>query len=262
MPEHGYSFLICFVTAFAVMALAFVIARRIERYDFLDVAWGCSFIAMAVATFVIQPGHWIELDGQAVATFAVILWGLRLSQHLFRRIILTSEEDHRYTDRQQRWRGNVAANVFVRLYTVRAVLATLIFTPVIFLNASPDERMDFGVIVGLVMWLIGFVIEAEADRQLQRFRHKNRGSNLILQTGFWAHSRHPNYFGELLQWWGIYVIACGVPYGWLSFVGPLLLTIMIFFVTGIPLVEKSMATKKGWQHYRQATRLLVPLPKR
>jgi steroid 5-alpha reductase family enzyme len=116
--------------------------------------------------------------------------------------------------------------------------------------------------LGAGLWLVGFVVESVADRQLAAFIKDKSNKGKVLDTGLWRYSRHPNYFGELLQWWAIGLIAAQTAYGWIGFAGPLLLTILIVFVSGIPPIENRRRDNPAYQDYKRRTSRLVPLPRR
>jgi steroid 5-alpha reductase family enzyme len=120
---------------------------------------------------------------------------------------------------------------------------------------------------GYLVWVAGFLIEYNADKQLAVFltqqKNKNNGKAKgnkrgLLDTGLWRYSRHPNYFGELVQWWGIGLISLQTSYGWVGLFGPLLLTILIRFVSGVPPIEKRRADDPDYQAYQRRTNALVP----
>jgi steroid 5-alpha reductase family enzyme len=256
---------IVFGAVLAMMCLVFLVAKRIRRYDLVDAAWGWAFMTAALASYLLQAGSFKEFDLPLLVTILVWIWGIRLSTHIIRRIRATKTEDPRYVELRSKWKGNVSWNVFLRIYVVQAFLATLIAMPVIHVNLFFDFRpADFGILtyVGLGMWLLGFLIESVADRQLQRFVKLPENKGKIMDRGLWKYSRHPNYFGELTQWWGILVICLGVQVGWFGIVGPLVLTYLILFVSGIPLNEKRFEGREGWSEYKRRTSVIIPLPTR
>lgn len=110
------------------------------------------------------------------------------------------------------------------------------------------------------VWIIGFLCESIADNQLRAFINNPLNKGHIMQTGLWKYSRHPNYFGEVTQWWGIFIIGLGVAFGTLGIIGPLVITFLIVFVSGIPLAEKGMANNPEYQVYKSKTSALIPLP--
>jgi steroid 5-alpha reductase family enzyme len=112
------------------------------------------------------------------------------------------------------------------------------------------------------VWLIGFYFESVGDAQLALFIQNPTNKGKLMQTGLWAYSRHPNYFGEVTQWWGIWLIALTTPWGIVTVVGPLMITFLILFVSGVPLLEKKMETHQDFAAYKKRVSVFLPLPPR
>jgi steroid 5-alpha reductase family enzyme len=255
-------FLICALMALAFMTVIFFIGRYIRRYDLVDAAWGSVFIVIAVTSFFLQPGTKFELDIQSLVTLLVIIWGGRLTYHILRRIKATDKEDPRYVELRREWKGNLAFNIFTRIYVLQAVMALLISIPVIHINLFADNRVDIAAWVGLVVWIVGFYFEATGDAQLRRFISVPANKGKLMNKGLWKYSRHPNYFGELTQWWGIFIICLSTQFGWVGVIGPVIISYLIIFVSGIPLNEKRFEGRSGWKEYKQRTSKLIPFPPR
>ena len=123
---------------------------------------------------------------------------------------------------------------------------------------SPDglTALDWA---GAVLWSVGFAFEAVADRQLRRFRAETRQRGRIMDRGLWKYSRHPNYFGETVLWWGFGLIACAIPFGFLTLVGPALMTWLIVRVSGVTMLERLMSkSRPGYAAYVKRTPAFVP----
>lgn len=255
-------FILCGIVAAAFMSLVFLVARSIKRYDLIDAAWGSSFIVIALTSYFLQPGEKMEFDLQSLVTILVIIWGGRLTWHIIRRIQRTDSEDPRYVALRRSWKGNVALNVYTRIYLVQAVLALLICIPVIHINLFADNGITGLAWAGFIVWLIGFMFEAIGDAQLKWFVSQPAHKGKVMNRGLWRYSRHPNYFGELTQWWGIFLMALTTPFGWVGIIGPVLISYLILFVSGIPLNEKRFEGRPGWAEYKARTSALIPLPPR
>ena len=113
-------------------------------------------------------------------------------------------------------------------------------------------------ILGILVWLIGFLFESVGDSQLNKFIKDPANNGKIMTTGLWKYSRHPNYFGEVTQWWGIWLIAISSTYNWVSLLGPLTITLLILKVSGIPLLEKKMSEQKDFLEYSRKTSIFIP----
>ena len=255
-------FILCGLAAVVFMSLVFMAARTIKRYDLVDAAWGVCFIVIALTSFFLQPGEKFEFDLQLLVTGLVIIWGGRLSLHILKRIRHTTHEDPRYVELRKTWKGNMTINVFLRIYMVQAVLALLISIPVVHINLFADNGITSLAWTGVAVWLIGFMFEAIGDAQLRNFVAQPKNKGKIMDRGLWRYSRHPNYFGELTQWWGIYLMCLTTPFGWVGIAGPVLISYLIIYVSGIPLNEKRFEGRPGWATYRKRTSALIPLPPR
>jgi steroid 5-alpha reductase family enzyme len=253
---------LCWLAALLVMTLLFFVGRRLKRIDVVDVGWGLSCIAIAVTGFFLQDGHELRWDAQALTTLLVVLWGGRLSWHIARRISLTDHEDKRYVELRKKWRGNISVHTFLRVFLLQSFLALVVCIPVVHINLEQDPRWSPWIFAGLTVWLTGFVIEIIADKQLAGFTRKPENAGKLIRSGLWRYARYPNYFGELIMWWGIALMSLGTPHGWVGVGGAAAITYLILYVSGIPPKEKRLRRRVGWKTYGRETRLLVPLPKR
>lgn len=254
----------CLLASVLFMSSIFFIARQRRRYDLIDVAWGLSFISIAVVAFAGQPTYEL-VSVQTIAITLVIIWGLRLSIHIYYRWSRAPEEDKRYVTQRKQYAkkpGGVALNMYFRVYVTQAVLAIVISLPVIVLNTYGSTDITWVSLVGIVVWLVGFIFETVGDFQLSRFVTKSTSKDKLMTKGLWKYTRHPNYFGEVMQWWGVYLVALVPLYWWLGLLGPVTITILILFVSGVPLTEKHFAGRKGWDAYKKRTSIFLPLPPR
>ena len=251
-----WTFIFSLVAAVAFMSVMFVIGRRIHRYDIVDAAWGLVFIVVAATSLLLNQNTQLT---SLVVCILVAIWGVRLSSHIFRRVRSTSVEDKRYVEMRKKWQsGNEDLSIYLRIYVTQGLLATIISLPVIVVNVAMIEVPPFLLATGVLLWLFGFGIEAIADKQLRRFIQNPANKGHIMTSGVWRYSRHPNYFGELTQWWAIGIIALALPFGWIGLIGPTLISYLIIFVSGIPLMEKAFAGRDGWTEYKRRTSVLVP----
>ena len=189
------------------------------------------------------------------------VWGLRLSWHILRRF-LRNTEDRRYLALAQKWGKWAELRSYLSIFVLQGALMLVISAPVIAIMTTDSPPLQLLTLLGAVVWLIGFYFEAVGDRQLTQFLQNPHNKGKLMTTGLWRYTRHPNYFGEISQWWGIFVIALAVPYGLISIVGPLTVTILIVKVTGIPTVEANYKGRKDWQRYAAHTSKFLPLPPR
>lgn len=257
----GYM-LLAFACVLLCMTIVFLVSRIMRRVDVIDAAWGPAFIVAAVTALFVSPhAPTFGLNVQTAVTVLVCIWALRLSATIAARIRRTTE-DKRYTELRKQWKGGRGAvAIFLRIFVVQALLATIISIAVIHINTSPVMTIGAYGMIGVTLWLIGFVFEVIADFQLQRFVKSGNGGKL-LTGGVRRYSRHPNYFGEALMWWGVFLIALQTPRGWMGIITPLVITYLLLFISGVPLAEKSLAKKPGWVSYKRRTSVFIPLPPR
>lgn len=251
---------IILAAVFVYVTIVFVIALIKKRFDIVDIAWGGAFIVVALSSLALNPNR----GGlQLYVTSLVIIWGVRLAYSIWRRLLRTSAEDPRYTELRSKWRGNVALNAYQRIFLTQGILAIIIASAVIVVNLSDIKTIGWLALVGGVVWLIGFVFEAIGDAQLKQHLSDPRKKGQLMTSGLWQYTRHPNYFGEATQWWGIWIIALSVPLGWVAIVSPLLITYLLLYVSGVPLVEKRFNGRPGWDGYKKRTNRFIPwIPKK
>ena len=256
------AFVVAFVAAAVILSLVFLYAKWRGRYDVIDAAWGLTFVVIAAVTYIgLQHSGLLQL----LLLVLIAIWGIRLTLHIYRRYRRSREEDHRYTQLRKDYakkKGGVAWNMYTKVYLVQAVLAVIVSTPVIIVMGSKSADIGVLAIVGTVVWVIGFFFEAVGDYQLGQFVANPANKGKLMTTGLWRYTRHPNYFGELTQWWGIYIIALSVQFGWAGLIGPLVITWLLVFISGVPLTERHFRGRPGWDEYRRSTSKLLPmLPK-
>jgi steroid 5-alpha reductase family enzyme len=261
-----------FVLLIVFMTIVWAITYRIKRLDFVDVAWGLGFIIVTLTAFLWRavPGprgaseSFIGMTPRVVACLLVVIWGARLALHILQRWLRHDGEDVRYQQLRKKWGRHPAFHSYVQIFLLQAVLIYIICLPIQILTLV-DPPADGWLLVGSLVWLIGFVCESLGDWQLSQFAKDPKNKGKLLITGLWRYTRHPNYFGEVTQWWGIFII--GVPlaffspwYTLLILPSPLLITVLILKVSGVPLTEKLMSKREGWREYVRHTSKFLPLP--
>ena len=144
---------------------------------------------------------------------------------------------------------------------LQGLLLVLVSMPILVIMTFATESFSIVAALGLIIWMIGFVFETIGDRQLRNFLQKPENTGRIMTTGLWAYTRHPNYFGEIVQWWGIGIIALSCNYGLVGLIGPFVITFLIVKVSGVPLLEQKYANNPEYQAYKKRTPMLIPLKK-
>ncbi|NCU30967.1 DUF1295 domain-containing protein [Candidatus Saccharibacteria bacterium] len=248
--------LVALAGAVTTQIVAFAVALRTNRVDIVDIAWGLSAISIVIA---------MHLSGTSFAPAVILvdvlvfIWGARLSWHITKRIRRSKQQDPRYTKLMQNWPKKYRElRIFGKIFMIQALLALLVSLPVVVIHYYQPFIQPL-IIVGLVIWLVGFYFEATADLQLKRFLKTSKPGELM-KEGLWHYSRHPNYFGELTMWWGIAVMTLVTPLWWVGFLGAISISFLIYFVSGVPLAEERSVNKKGWQDYKNSTSVIIPWP--
>lgn len=232
----------------------FLISRLTKRSDVADVAWGLGFIFLAFSAWWLGGGTFsLELIPLACVTF----WGLRLSTHIFLRL-RSKPEDPRYAAWRKEWGRTFFLRSFVQIFLLQTLLMGIIALPLVAMGFADTLLSPAWVGAGLALWLLGFVFEVVGDAQLRAFLRKSENKGKILQSGLWRYSRHPNYFGEATMWWGIWVMSFGVPYWPVLVLSPVLITFLLRYVSGVPLLEARYKENAAYQEYATRTSIFVP----
>ena len=238
------------------MSVWFVLSLIKKRNDVADTAWGLGFVLLAWVSFYLGQAQGAR--GLLVGLL-VSIWGIRLAWHIHRRN-KGKTEDYRYAKWREEWGKWFYLRSYGQVYLLQGALLFLIVLPILFINTSAGQ--DLGVLdfVGLAVWILGFVFESVGDAQLARFIKDPTNKGKLMQSGLWRYTRHPNYFGEVLMWWGLWIIALSVPNGLYGIIGPLTITFLILKVSGIPMLEKKMEENPEFAEYKKHTSIFFPLP--
>lgn len=254
------SFLVVFaMTAFVLQVFyycVFALAILRKRNDIADIAWGIGFILVALMALLLSLNFSTRY---LLLLIMVAIWGTRLGVHIFLRN-KGREEDWRYRNWRKTWGKWWELRAYLHVFLVQASLLLIIAVPIIWTAVYAFEPLGFLDYLGLSVWLIGFLFEAIADYQLLKFKNKKENKDKIMQTGLWKYSRHPNYFGETLLWWGVFLISLAAKDGFLTIFGPLTITYLLTSVSGVPMLEKKYKNNKQYQAYAQKTSVFLPLP--
>ncbi|MDQ2973101.1 MAG: DUF1295 domain-containing protein [bacterium] len=243
--------------AAAFLSIVFILAHKLKRYDLVDSAWGPTFIVVAFVNMIL---HWPSNFAGKIVFGLVIVWGSRLSYHILPRFIRSDSEDKRYVTLRSKWpKKYLSLQVYARIYLTQAILACLVSLPVM-VSIQANNYSTFWLAVGGLVWLVGFWFELTADKQLKDFLAiKNNRGKLMIES-LWSYSRHPNYFGELTMWWGLWIVTLGTGNWAVALFGPLLISFLIIFVSGLPPAEARSSQKPGWDKYKSKTSSLLPWP--
>lgn len=249
-------FLTLAAVLFVYMSLWFVVSLVKKRNDVADVAWGLGFVLMAWTSFFLSD------QSGAKGFFAVVLvsiWGLRLSYHIYFRN-KGKAEDYRYLAWRQQWGKWFYLRSYGQVYLLQGAFLFMIVLPVLLINKTGNQPVSLLDLIGVAVWFVGFYFESVGDAQLARFIKDPLNKGKLMQSGLWAYTRHPNYFGEVVQWWGLWLVALSVPNGLLGVLGPITITFLILKVSGVPMLEKKMEQNPEFASYKQRVSVFFPLP--
>ncbi len=243
-----------------MLAGAWILSLRRRDVSVADVFWGLGFAVVALYAFRVADGYIVR---RAAVTALTVVWGVRLSLYIARRRI-GEQEDRRYAAIRARV-GPAWPLLSLPAVFASQGLAVLFFgLPVTWaqLSVAPGRTTWIDLLATLV-WAIGFTFEALGDSQLRRFRADPDNRGRVLDTGLWRYTRHPNYFGDALVFWGLFGFAVATPGGWWTIVSPIALTLMLLRITGVPLLEEDMEQRRpGYADYVRRTNAFFPGPPR
>ena len=248
------------VLAAAVMATVWLMSLRLRDVSIVDIVWGATGALMAVSAFFMTNG---AMPRRLLVTGMTVIWGCRLAFHIGVRK-RGKGEDFRYAAMRAKRPESFPLRSLVTVFLLQAVMIWAISIPaqVAQLHDIPTNltALDF---LGLGIWLLGFAFEAVADLQLRGFLSDPENRGRVMDRGLWRFSRHPNYFGDSLVWWGIFLVAAATPMGWLTVFSPLLMTFFLMKVSGVPLLEEALAKRRdGYREYMERTSPFFPWPPR
>lgn len=248
--------------------LWYFIALVLKRNDVADIAWGLGFVWL-----VFYAGYFggVSLFNKLVYG-CIIIWGLRLSIHISLRTFKKKEEDFRYRNWRLSWGKNFYWRSYLQVFLLQGFFQFIIALPIAIAAYSGGyfPRRDglavgsllsgfyhSAVLFGIWIWITGFLFQTIGDYQLTRFA-KTKQPGQIMQTGLWRYSRHPNYFGEITMWWGIWLMVATLPFGFWAIISPLTITYLLVFVSGVPMLEEKYKGNPAFEAYKKRTPALFP----
>jgi steroid 5-alpha reductase family enzyme len=240
-----------------LFAGVYTIARLMDNYGIVDIAWSYSFGVLAVFLAFFAEG-WSQR--RWVLTALVLVWSLRLGTHLYRRVMGHHPlEDRRYVEMRRLWSADFAARMF-RFYQMQAVSIVFLGLPLFLAMRNKVVGFHPLEIAGIALWVFAIMGEATADAQLSAFKKQAADSKSVCDVGLWRYSRHPNYFFEWLIWVSYFIFAVGSAWGWTSILAPATILYLLLRVTGIPMTEEQAVRTKGdaYRQYQRTTSSFVP----
>lgn len=242
-----------------LMTLVWLLSLAKKDVSIIDAFWGPAFVLIAALGYFRGPGF----EGRRELLLILVgLWGLRLGAYLLWRNLREGQEDYRYRKMRERWGSSFAFGSLLRVFLFQAVLAWFISIPLqVAAVAGTPARLVWLDWVGVGLWAVGFFFEAVGDYQLARFKADPGNQGEVLDSGLWRYTRHPNYFGDFLVWWGLFAISVATPWGWATVASPLFMSYLLMKFSGVPLLEKKLRkTRPKYRDYVARTSAFFPRP--
>ena len=231
------------------MTLLFVFALIKKDNSIADIGWGMGFILVALYTFLKPP---VLFTTDILVTVLIFLWGIRLSYSIFKRN-WGKGEDFRYKKWRKDWGKSFLIRSYLQVFLLQGFFMFLIISPVVYINSGFQQNLLLSFL-GLAIWIFGFLFESVGDKQLREFLQNSKNKGKVMDKGLWKYTRHPNYFGEATMWWGIWLISSNVYF----LISPVLITLLLRFVSGVPLLEKKMMQRPEFVEYAKKTNAFIP----
>ena len=244
-------------------------AVKQNNYGIIDIGWGQGFV-LVVWLLMIFRVFFLGANANPIGYLTLILttiWGLRLSSHIRDRNH-GKPEDKRYTAMRAKIKAPyVLLKSYVKIFLLQALFMFIISLVLVFnvMSGFVDPVTPLSlipIIMGVFVWLVGYIFQSVGDRQLAVFISKPENKGKLMMQGLWAFTRHPNYAGEVMMWWGVAFIGFangfGIVFPLIALISPLVVTWLLRYVSGVPLLEKHMKTKPGFAEYEKTTNIFFP----
>ncbi|MDH3883765.1 MAG: DUF1295 domain-containing protein [Desulfobacterales bacterium] len=244
------------VAVAAMMITGWLISLGYRNVSIVDSLWGLGFVLIAWLTFFMSDGVWSR---KMLIAVLVTLWGLRLSIYLSWRN-WGKGEDPRYGSWRKKSGDRFWLVSLFKVFILQALFLWVISLAVqIGQLASIPAKLTWLDGLGIIVWAVGFTFESLGDWQLAKFKSDPASKGRVMDRGLWAYTRHPNYFGEFLIWWGIFLITLSTPNSWWTILSPVIITLVLLKMTGIPLTEQELVKNRpGYSEYVKRTSAFVP----
>lgn len=247
-----------FILVFVYFTTLFFIAQKLKNNSIVDIGWGLGYVLISIYTLIYHIIEGTISTLIIVVISLVILWGLRLFLYIGIRNF-KKPEDYRYVNMRKKWEGkNIYLQAFFKVFMIQMMFMLIISMPIYVAVVSEVEVNNLWIIIGGVLFLIGFFFEAVGDAQLKKFVRKRTDKSQIMDKGLWRYTRHPNYFGEVVMWWSLFIIVVSSTYGYIGLISPLIITWLLLYVSGIPLLEKRYEGNINFQEYKKRTSAFFP----
>jgi steroid 5-alpha reductase family enzyme len=258
------------------LIVAFIVGTIKKNNGIMDIFYGPGYFIVTLTSFITnliltETTSLLKI----VVTILVLIWAIRLASYVYIRNH-GKPEDYRYVAMRERWKTNIVLKSLLRIYLFQGLVIFIVDIPSWFVIISEPPSVVEGsfatgaeyffiltLLLGTFIWVVGFLFETIGDWSLYHFLQNPENKGRVMDKGVWKYTQHPNYFGEVTQWWGLYVIAIGVPFGFITFFGPAYITFMIIKVSGVRLLDKRFEGNNEYAAYKRRTPKFFPwLPKK
>ena len=240
-----------------LMVALWLVSLALKNSSIVDIFWGMSFVITFWVGTLLVPGN---MSARTIFLGIVAtIWGLRLSLYIYQRNH-GKPEDFRYA----KWREEAGPawwwRSFFKVFLLQGVLMWIIAIPLLAMETSSASNSALGCydLIASIIWLTGFAFEAGGDYQLAHFKANSANKGKLITTGFWSVTRHPNYWGDAVQWWAFYLLAL-ISGAWWTIFSPIIMTYLLRNISGVALLEKTLKdTKPGYAEYVTNTPAFMP----
>ena len=250
----GQIIIISAITVFLFMLFFYIISQLLRNNGIVDIGWGLGFVTILANLHIFYPDLYLR---KILITFLIVMWGFRLTVHIFLRSI-GKTEDFRYAAMRKKWGRSALIQSFFKIFMLQGLIMLIVALPIMLIFNTNPEKYTYWDMLGAALFIFGFFFEVMADYQLAEFKKKPENKGKIITSGLWKYTRHPNYFGEAVLWWGISMLAIPTDYGFLGLISPILLTFLLINFSGVPLLEKKYEGRPDWETYKEKTPMFLP----
>jgi len=239
------------------MTVLFIISIIKKDNSVADIGWGIGFIIIVVFNTVYKNS--LITAREIILLSMIIFWGTRLSGHIFFRN-KDKKEDFRYKKWREEWGKLFFIRSYFQVFILQGFFMLVISLPVFVIKSGDLKGIGILDILGIIVWLAGLIFEVVSDYQLHDFINNRKSKeNKIMTDGLWKYSRHPNYFGEALLWWGPFLLCLNFDIGIVAIFSPMTIDYLIMFVSGVPLLEEKYMKKPEYREHAKKTNRFFPL---
>jgi steroid 5-alpha reductase family enzyme len=256
MTDIGSVLLTSALVLVVAVTLLWLVSLAMRDSGIVDIFWSTGFVLVAWAVFLIADG----LEARRLLLVVLTsLWGARLTSYLAWRN-LGKDEDYRYTAMRDKWGAKWWWWSYFQVFLLQGALIWIVSLPIQAAQVEPTPGLGWLAIVGSLLWIIGMVFEGIGDLQLARFKADPSNKGRVMNTGLWRYTRHPNYFGNFMIWWGIWLVAAETGVWW-TVVGPIVMSILLLRVSGVAMLERTITERRpAYAEYIRTTSAFFPRP--